>query len=251
MKNAIGIDIGGTGMKGALVNLKKGELITERFRFDTPNGGQPESVVETLIQLVRQIDAPKKTPIGICFPAPVKNGITLSASNVSDEWIGLNASKLFSKALGAEIVLLNDADAAGVAEIMFGAGQDRKGLVLMCTLGTGIGTALFMNGKLIPNTELGHIEIDGVDYETKAAYSAKERDNLSFEQWSKILSKYFDRLNRLFYPDLIIIGGGVSKDHSSFVHMIESSVEIVPAKSKNNAGIIGAAYYAAKHRSKN
>jgi len=251
MKNAIGIDIGGTGIKGALVNLKKGELITERFRFDTPNGGQPESVVETLIQLVRQIDAPKKTPIGICFPAPVKNGITLSASNVSDEWIGLNASKLFSKALGAEIVLLNDADAAGVAEIMFGAGQDRKGLVLMCTLGTGIGTALFMNGKLIPNTELGHIEIDGVDYETKAAYSAKERDNLSFEQWSKILSKYFDRLNRLFYPDLIIIGGGVSKDHSSFVHMIESSVEIVPAKSKNNAGIIGAAYYAAKHRSKN
>lgn len=238
-------------MKGALVNLKKGELITERFRFDTPNGGQPESVVETLIKLVRQIDAPKKTPIGICFPAPVKNGITLSASNVSDEWIGLNASKLFSKALGAEIVLLNDADAAGVAEIMFGAGQDRKGLVLMCTLGTGIGTALFMNGKLIPNTELGHIEIDGVDYETKAAYSAKERDNLSFEQWSKILSKYFDRLNRLFYPDLIIIGGGVSKDHSSFVHMIESSVEIVPAKSKNNAGIIGAAYYAAKHRSKN
>jgi polyphosphate glucokinase len=251
MKNAIGIDIGGTGIKGALVNLKKGELITERFRFDTPNGGQPESVVETLKQLVRQIDAPKKTPIGICFPAPVKNGVTLSASNVSDEWIGLNASKLFSKALGAEIVLLNDADAAGVAEIMFGAGQDRKGLVLMCTLGTGIGTALFMNGKLIPNTELGHIEIDGVDYETKAAYSAKERDNLSFEQWSKILSKYFDRLNRLFYPDLIIIGGGVSKDHSSFVHMIESSVEIVPAKSKNNAGIIGAAYYAAKHRSKN
>jgi polyphosphate glucokinase len=251
MKNAIGIDIGGTGIKGALVNLKKGELITERFRFDTPNGGQPESVVETLKQLVKQIDAPKKTPIGICFPAPVKNGVTLSASNVSDEWIGLNASKLFSKALGAEIVLLNDADAAGVAEIMFGAGQDRKGLVLMCTLGTGIGTALFMNGKLIPNTELGHIEIDGVDYETKAAYSAKERDNLSFEQWSKILSKYFDRLNRLFYPDLIIIGGGVSKDHSSFVHMIESSVEIVPAKSKNNAGIIGAAYYAAKHRSKN
>jgi polyphosphate glucokinase len=251
MKNAIGIDIGGTGIKGALVNLKKGELITERFRFDTPNGGQPESVVETLIKLVRQIDAPKKTPIGICFPAPVKNGVTLSASNVSDEWIGLNASKLFSKALGAEIVLLNDADAAGVAEIVFGAGQDRKGLVLMCTLGTGIGTSLFMNGKLIPNTELGHIEIDGVDYETKAAYSAKERDNLSFEQWSKILSKYFDRLNRLFYPDLIIIGGGVSKDHSSFVHMIESSVEIVPAKSKNNAGIIGAAYYAAKHRSKN
>jgi polyphosphate glucokinase len=250
MKNAIGIDIGGTGIKGALVNLKKGELATERVRFDTPDGGKPASVVELVIKLVKQIDAPKDTPIGICFPAPVKNGVTLSAANVSDEWIGLKAAKLFSKALGTEVVLLNDADAAGVAEIKFGAGQDRKGLVLMCTLGTGIGTALFMNGKLIPNTELGHIEIDGVDYETKAAYSAKERDNLSFEQWSKVLSRYFDRLNRLFYPDLIIIGGGVSKEHSSFVHLIESDVEMVTAKSKNNAGIIGAAYFAAKQHSK-
>jgi polyphosphate glucokinase len=157
MKNAIGIDIGGTGIKGALVNLKKGELVTERLRFDTPDGGKPASVVELVIKLVKQINAPKNTPIGICFPAPVKNGVTLSAANVSNEWIGLQAGKLFSKALGTEVVMLNDADAAGVAEIKFGAGQDRKGLVLMCTLGTGIGTALFMNGKLIPNTELGHI----------------------------------------------------------------------------------------------
>jgi polyphosphate glucokinase len=250
MKNAIGIDIGGTGIKGALVNLKKGELVTERLRFDTPDGGNPASVVELVIKLVKQIDAPRNTAIGICFPAPVKNGVTLSAANVSKEWIGLQAGKLFSKALGTEVVMLNDADAAGVAEIKFGAGQDRKGLVLMCTLGTGIGTALFMNGKLIPNTELGHIEIDGVDYETKAAYSAKARDNLSFEQWAKILSKYFDRLNRLFYPDLIIIGGGVSKEHESFLHLIESDVEIVAARSKNNAGIIGAAYFAAKRHSK-
>jgi len=249
MKNAIGIDIGGTGIKGALVNLKKGELATERLRFDTPDGGKPESVVELVVKLVEKIGAPTDTPIGICFPAPVKNGVTLSAANVSDEWIGLRAAKLFSKALATEVVLLNDADAAGVAEIKFGAGKDRKGLVLMCTLGTGIGTALFMNGKLIPNTELGHIEIDGVDYETKAAYSAKERDNLSFEKWSQALSKYFDRLNRLLYPDLIIVGGGVSKEHENFLHLIESDVELVAARSKNNAGIIGAAYFAAKQLS--
>lgn len=246
MRNAIGIDIGGTGIKGALVNLKKGELITERMRFDTPSGGSPDKIVEKVIDLVKAIGAPKDTPIGICFPSPVKNGVTLSAANVSDEWIGLKAEKLFTKALGRPVVLLNDADAAGVAEIKFGAGQDRKGLVLMCTLGTGIGTALFMNGKLIPNTELGHIEIDGVDYETKAAYSAKERGNLSFEEWAKVLTKYFDRLNRLFYPDLIIIGGGVSKEHASFMHLIESDVEMITARSKNNAGIIGAAYFASR-----
>jgi polyphosphate glucokinase len=246
MKSAIGIDIGGTGIKGALVDLNKGELETERVRFDTPEGGTPASIVERVVELVKQINAPRSTPIGICFPAPVKNGITLSAANVSDEWIGLNAGKLFSKALGTEVVLLNDADAAGLAEIRFGAGQDRKGLVLMCTLGTGIGTALFMNGKLIPNTELGHIEIDGVDYESKAAYSAKERENLSFEQWAKVLSKYFDRLNRLLFPDLIIIGGGVSKEHVDFLNLIESDVEILPARAKNNAGIIGAAFFAPK-----
>jgi polyphosphate glucokinase len=250
MKHAIGIDIGGTGIKGALVNLKKGELATERLRFDTPDGGKPNSVVDTVVDLVNLIDAPKDTPIGICFPAPVKHGVTLSAANVSDEWIGLQAGKLFSKALGGDIVLLNDADAAGVAEIKFGAGKGENGLILMCTLGTGIGSALFMNGKLIPNSELGHIEIDGVDYETKAAYSAKERGNLSFEQWSKVLSRYFDRLNKLLYPDLIIIGGGVSKEYESFLHLIESDVKIVPARSKNNAGIIGAAYYAAKRLSK-
>lgn len=250
MKYAIGIDIGGTGIKGALVNLKKGELATERLRFDTPDGGKPGSVIQLVVDLVKQIDAPKNTPIGICFPAPVKNGVTLSAANVSDEWIGLEAGKLFSKALGTEVVLLNDADAAGVAEIKFGAGQDRKGLVFMCTLGTGIGTALFMNGRLIPNTELGHLEIEGVDYETKAAYSAKERDNLSFEQWSKALTKYFDRVKKLLYPDLIIIGGGVSKEHEHFLHLIDSDVEIVPARSKNNAGIIGAAYFASKQLAK-
>ena len=138
--------------------------------------------------------------------------------------------------------MLNDADAAGVAEIKYGAGQERKGLVLMVTLGTGIGTALFMNGKLIPNTELGHLEIDGVDYETMAAYSAVERESLSFEDWAKRLTKYFNQVDRLFSPDLVIVGGGISKQHEEFLPLIETKLKLVPAESKNNAGIIGAAF---------
>jgi polyphosphate glucokinase len=158
--------------------------------------------------------------------------------------VGLKAEKLFSKALNRKVVLLNDADAAGVAEIKYGAGQERKGLVLMVTLGTGIGTALFWNGKLIPNSELGHLEIDGVDYESMASYSAKEREGLSFAGWAKKLTKYFNMVDRLLSPDLIIIGGGVSKQHEEFLPLIETKIKIVPAESKNNAGIIGAAFIA-------
>jgi polyphosphate glucokinase len=170
--------------------------------------------------------------------------VTLSAANVSKEWVGFKAEKLFSKYLNRKVVLLNDADAAGVAEIKYGAGQERKGLVLMVTLGTGIGTALFMNGKLIPNSELGHLEIDGVDYESMASYSAKEREGLSFAHWAERLTKYFNMVDRLLSPDLIIIGGGVSKQHEEFLPLIETKIKIVPAESKNNAGIIGAAFIA-------
>lgn len=246
MSKAIGIDIGGTGIKGALVNTKKGSLTTERIRFDTPNGATPDEVVAKVQEIVAELDVDKKTPIGICFPAIVKNGVALSAANVSDKWIGLDAGALFAKKLGREVVLLNDADAAGVAEIKYGAGKDIKGVVFMCTLGTGIGTALFLNGKLVPNTELGHLEIDGVDYESKASFSAKEREQLSFADWAKRLTKYFDHVQRLFSPDLIIVGGGVSKQHEEFLPLIKSKVKIVPAQSRNNAGIIGAAYIAKK-----
>ena len=246
MSKAIGIDIGGTGIKGGLVNTKKGQLVGERIRFDTPDGATPEEVISKVAEIVDQLDADKETPVGICFPAIIKNGSTLSAANVSKEWIGLNAEKLFSKALNRRVVLLNDADAAGVAEIKYGAGQERKGLVLMVTLGTGIGTALFMNGKLIPNSELGHLEIDGVDYETKASYSAKERENLSFADWAKRLTKYFNQFNKLLSPDLVIIGGGISKQHEEFLPLIETNLKLVPAESKNNAGIIGAAFLAVK-----
>ncbi len=246
MSKSIGIDIGGTGIKGALVNTKKGVLIGDRLRFDTPNGATPEEVVEKVREIVSQLDADEDTPIGICFPAIIKDGYTLSAANVSDQWIGVNAQKLFSKSLGRKVVLLNDADAAGVAEIKYGAGQERKGLVLMVTLGTGIGTALFMNGKLIPNSELGHLEIGGVDYESMASFSAKEREGLTFAQWAKRLETYFSHVDRLLSPDLIIIGGGISKQHDEFLPLINCKVKLVPAESKNNAGIIGAAYIARK-----
>lgn len=246
MSKSIGIDIGGTGIKGALVNTKKSVLIGDRLRFDTPNGATPEEVVEKVREIVSQLDADDDTPIGICFPAIIKDGYTLSAANVSDQWIGINAQKLFSKSLGRKVVLLNDADAAGVAEIKYGAGQERKGLVLMVTLGTGIGTALFMNGKLIPNSELGHLEIGGVDYESMASFSAKEREGLTFAQWAKRLETYFSHVDRLLSPDLIIIGGGISKQHDEFLPLINSKVKLVPAESKNNAGIIGAAYIARK-----
>lgn len=246
MSKAIGIDIGGTGIKGALVNTKKGSLIGDRIRFDTPAGATPEQVVSKVAELVEQLDSDHDTPIGICFPAIIKDGVTLSAANVSSDWVGLKAEKLFAKSLERKVVLLNDADAAGVAEIKYGAGQERKGLVLMVTLGTGIGTALFMNGKLIPNTELGHLEIDGVDYETMAAYSAVERESLSFEYWAKRLTKYFNQVDRLFSPDLVIVGGGISKQHEEFLPLIETKLKLVPAESKNNAGIIGAAFIARK-----
>lgn len=246
MSKAIGIDIGGTGIKGALVNTKKGTLVSDRIRFDTPDGATPEEVIQKVKEIVDSLDCDADTPIGICFPAIIKDGKALSAANVSDSWIGLEAEKLFAKAIGAKVVMLNDADAAGVAEIKYGAGRDRKGLVFMATLGTGIGTSLFMNGKLIPNSELGHLEIDGVDYETVASFSAKERGGLSFEQWSEKLTKYFNHVNRLLSPDLIIIGGGVSKQHEEFIPLIKTPVKIVPAQSKNNAGIIGAAFVARK-----
>ena len=246
MSKAIGIDIGGTGIKGGLVNTKKGQLIGERIRLDTPEGATPEEVIAKVSEIVNQLDTDKDTPIGICFPAIIKDGVTLSAANVSKDWLGIKAEKLFSNALDRKVVLLNDADAAGVAEIKYGAGQERKGLVLMVTLGTGIGTALFMNGKLIPNTELGHLEIEGVDYESMAAYSAKERENLSFADWARRLTKYFNMVDRLLSPDLIIVGGGISKQHEEFLPLIQSKVKLVPAETKNNAGIIGAAFIARK-----
>lgn len=241
-KIAIGIDIGGTGIKGALVDVKNGEMIGDRVRVDTPEGGSTEDIIAIVKALIKKLpDAPEDTPIGICFPAVVQHGVTMSAANISKKWIGFDADRAFTKALNREVHLVNDADAAGLAEMRFGAGRAERGLVIMTTLGTGIGTALFYDQKLIPNAELGHLEIDGVDYESMAAFSAKEREGLTWEQWAKRLQRYYSTLQRLFSPEMIIVGGGVSKQHEEFLPLLEIDCEIVPAEMRNNSGILGAA----------
>lgn len=247
-KVAIGIDIGGTGIKGALVDVKKGELIGERLRVETPTGGRPNDIAGVVRELITALDPKSESvAIGICFPAVVQHGVTKSAANVSKEWIGLDADELFTRLIGKPVHLINDADAAGVAEMKFGVGKKAKGVVMMTTLGTGIGSALFIDGRLVPNTELGHIEIGGIDYETKAAYSAKERENLDWRQWAERLQTYYKKLENLFSPDLLVVGGGVSKEHEDFLPLLSLETDIVPAKLRNSAGIIGAAMVALKH----
>ena len=240
-RKAIGIDIGGTGIKGALVDTKNGELLSSRIKMETPSGGEPEAIADVVGEIVTQLTNRTDRNIGICFPAVVQDGFTRSAANVSKRWIDLDAQSLFSSALHTNVEILNDADAAGFAESVFGAGKGRRGLVIMTTLGTGIGTALIHNGVLVPNSELGHLEIDGADYETKASFAAKERENLSFEQWADRLQKYYSELERLFTPNLFIVGGGISKSHKEFLPLLKLKTPIVPAKLKNSAGISGAA----------
>jgi polyphosphate glucokinase len=240
----LGIDIGGTGIKAALVDTRKGELSSERMRVETPVGGEPEAIAQACLELVTQLDPNSKRSVGVCFPAVVKHGFTQSAANVSNRWIGFGADTLFSRTFGRQVHVINDADAAGVAEVSFGAGKDAKGLVIMTTLGTGIGTALFYNGQLIPNAELGHLQIDGVDYESKASFAAMEREDLSFSQWAERLQKYYSHLEALLVPDLIIVGGGISKSHSKFLPLLDLKTKIVPAETRNSAGIIGAAVLA-------
>lgn len=247
---AVGIDIGGTGIKGAVVDLTTGTLLTDRVKIPTPSGGKPNDIVETVVELLSRLgDIPEDAHVGICFPAVVKNGRTMSAANVSNKWIGLEAEALFEKALGRDITFVNDADAAGYAEVRFGAAKDRKGLVLLTTLGTGIGTAIIYNGVLVPNAELGHLQIDGGDYELKASYAAKERDSLSWDKWTERLQKYYTELEKLLSPDLFIVGGGVSKNYADFLPLLNLNTEILPAVLRNNAGILGAAGLAANGNS--
>ncbi|MEY2849095.1 MAG: hypothetical protein RI885_1762 [Actinomycetota bacterium] len=244
--HAVGIDIGGTGIKGAVVDVKTGTLLASRVKVPTPAGGEPADIVQTVLDLVDRLGGiDKKTPVGVCFPAAVVGGTTMSAANVSDKWIGLAAETLFETALKRDIHFINDADAAGVAEHRYGAGKKVKGLAILTTLGTGIGTALIHNGVLIPNAELGHLEIDGVDWETRAAFSAKEREELSWSAWVERLQKYYERLEAYLFPELFIVGGGVSKHSDEFVPLLRLRTPIVPAVLRNNAGILGAAALAA------
>ena len=242
MAKALGIDIGGTGIKGAVVDTETGQLITDRVKLPTPTGGAPDDIVDTVVALIEKIGGlDEGVPVGLCFPAVVRNGRTMSAANVSKKWIGLEAEALFEKALGHDIHFVNDADAAGYAEVRFGAAKDVAGLVLLTTLGTGIGSALIYNGVLVPNSELGHLEIDGKDAETKASYAAKEREELDWKHWAKRLQTYYTYLELLFSPDLFVVGGGVSKHHEQFLPLLDLQSKIVPAVHRNNAGILGAA----------
>ncbi len=247
-EHAIGIDIGGTGIKGAVVDLGTGELLTERRKVATPEGGRPADILEATDELLAVIasDAGPTLPLGVCFPSVVKHGYTLSAANISEEWIGLPAEELFEKELGREIHFINDADAAGFAESRYGAAVGVDGLVILATLGTGIGTAFIYDGVLVPNTELGHMEVDGVHAEKRAAYSAMERESLSWKEWAARLQRFFDTVEFLFTPDLLVVGGGVSKHHEQFLPLLELTTPIVPAVHRNNAGILGAAALAAR-----
>jgi polyphosphate glucokinase len=242
----MGVDIGGTGIKGAPVDVEKGTLAGERFRLLTPSPANPTNVSDVVAQVIEHFDW--KGPVGTTFPAVVKNGVTMTAANVNSKWVGTDAEKVLSERLGSPTIVLNDADAAGIAEMRFGAGRDRKGVVLMITLGTGIGCGMFHDGVLIPNTELGHIEIDGKDAEAMAADSARERKGLSWKKYAERVEKYLRRLDALLWPDLIILGGGASKKADKLLPHIDVRPEVVAATLLNEAGIVGAAIAAAEGR---
>jgi polyphosphate glucokinase len=244
--NVFGLDIGGSGIKGAPVDLKRGELVGVRQRLDTPAGATIKDVAATVTQLMTSFDV-KPDLMGATFPAVIVDGHARTAANVDKSWIGADVADILGEAAGIAVRPINDADAAGLAEMRYGAGRDVAGTVIMLTLGTGIGSALFLNGVLVPNTEFGHLEVDGHDAEIKAADSARDREGLNWEHWAKRLSRYFSHLESLLWPDLIILGGGVSKKADKFVPLLTGvRTTVVPATLQNEAGIIGAALWASE-----
>jgi polyphosphate glucokinase len=238
----LGVDIGGSGIKGAPVDLEAGEFAAERVRVPTPQPATVEDVVKATGEVVRQF--PGATSIGVTFPGVVVHGVVKTAANMHKSWVDAPAADLFAAEVGVPVTVLNDADAAGVAEMTFGEGKDRKGTVLMLTFGTGIGSALFIDGHLVPNTEFGHLELNGHDAETKASDRARTEDDLSWGDWAKRVQKYLEHVEMLLRPDLFIIGGGVSKKSENYLPHLGLQAPIVPAKLLNNAGIIGAAMVA-------
>jgi polyphosphate glucokinase len=242
--HAFGIDFGGSGIKGAPVDLTTGTFAAERNRIETPQPATPEAVAEVMRELVQQADLPQDAPVGVTVPAVVRRGTVESAANIDEAWIGTDADKLFTSAMERSVHVVNDADAAGYAEVRYGAAKDQSGLVIVTTLGTGIGSALVFHGNLVPNTELGHLEIDGHDAESRAANSVREKKDLSWEQWAERLTIYYRTLEKLFSPDLFVIGGGVSKKADKFLHLVDVTTPMVPAQLGNQAGIVGAALLA-------
>lgn len=239
----LGLDVGGTGIKGTIVDVATGELVTPRCRLHTPPGAEPAAVAATIAQIVQHFSW--SGLIGCGFPAVIKGGVVHTAANIAPSWVGTDGATLLREATCSPVLLLNDADAAGIAEMRLGAGRGRNGLVIMITIGTGLGTALFMDGRLVPNTELGHIEIRGKEAEYRASEAVRLRKEISWAAWAKRFNEYLCRLSALLWPDLIILGGGASRSYEKFAAHLTVGVEVVPAMLRNEAGMIGAALAAA------
>jgi polyphosphate glucokinase len=237
--NVFGIDVGGSGIKGAPVDTQSGELLTERVRIKTPSPATAEAIVQTTVEVIGQADW--EGPVGCGFPAVVKDGVARTAANIDKSAIDFDFQSALEKELGASVRVVNDGDAAGLAEMRWGAGRGAEGVVLMLTLGTGIGTSLFVGGRLVPNTEFGHIEVRGKDAEHRAADSARKREDLSWKEYAGRLDEYLHRIENLLWPDLIVIGGGISKKSEKFFPHLTNRTRVVRAEMQNNAGIAGAA----------
>jgi polyphosphate glucokinase len=234
-----GVDIGGSGIKGCLVDLEIGQLIGERVRIETPQPSLPDPVYGVVAEIVDSFGW--TGGIGVTFPGVMKHGVAHTAANVDKSWIGTDVDAGLSKLIPGDVATLNDADAAGIAEMRYGAGRDKRGVVLMLTFGTGIGSALFVDGHLVPNTEFGHIQVDGEDGERRASAAAREREDLDYPKWAKRVDRYLDVLEAGLWPDLIIVGGGVSKKAHKWVPLLSTRTPVVPAELQNDAGIVGAA----------
>jgi len=243
---SLGIDIGGSGIKLAVVDVRTGHLVTGRQRVKTPRPADPDAVIEAVCGLCAVVDPSAFGAIGLGFPAAIKDGRVLTATNIHDAWIESRPADLLSKALGRPVAVLNDADAAGFAEMRFGAGRGVRGTVVVLTLGTGIGTGLFRDGALVPNAELGRVKVAGKEAQQRASEVARKRRGVGWEEWAADVERYLEELEQLIWPDLVIIGGGASAKSQFFLHRIDSRVPIVPARLRNNAGIVGAAIYASE-----
>ena len=239
------MDIGGSGIKGCLVDLDAGQLVGDRMRVETPQPSLPEAVYAAVARIVDHFGWTER--VGVTFPGVMKSGVAHTAANVDKSWIGTDVDAGLEKVVPGTVGTLNDADAAGLAEMRFGAGRDQRGVVLMLTFGTGIGSALFTDGHLVPNTEFGHIQVDGEDGERRASAAAREREDLDYPTWARRVDRYLDVLEAGVWPDLIIVGGGVSKKARKWVPLLSTRTPVVPAELQNDAGIVGAALAAAEH----
>jgi polyphosphate glucokinase len=245
LKKIMGIDVGGSGIKGAIINTKTGELLTDRYRIPTPSQGKPDQIADVIKQIVEHFKW--SGAVGVGFPAVVQNGVAKTAANIDKSFIGTNIENLISTKTNCAVKVINDADAAGQAEMKFGAGKDNKGVVILITVGTGIGTVIFTKGKLLPNTELGHIYLNrDREAELYASDATRQKYDLSWKDWAQRFDEYLNYLEKLFWPDLFIIGGGISKNEAKFQQYITVQTKVVPAQLLNYAGIIGAALAAKK-----